>query len=230
MGNALTSLLTTLSQESDSAGTVHEIEYVHFYELADIASVKGAVKFIEQEQWHLRKPAGTVRVRKATESNLQGDTPVEGVPSYWLTSKLNLKGVVGRPEVTVEVNEDLFDHFRQIADNGWQKLRCIFPIPGTEGTFKDPDAKFNGALCWEVDLFKDKDGQFCPWVKADLEVPSLLADLPAFPLQVKRAITEPYGKRTAEDQALIDELFNEKINLTWDDINENTTAVAPPTD
>lgn len=212
-----------MAQESEDVGTVNEIEYVHFYLLKDFKELTGAAKFVEQEQWHLRNKKGTIRVRKSTDSSIEAvdGSVVEGVPQYYLTSKLNIPGHIGRPETTVEVNEDLFDHFRQIADNGWQKLRCVFPIPGTEGTHPGPDAKFNGALCWEVDVFRSKDGQFIPWVKADLEVPALLSQLPAFPLQVERAITEPYGKRSAEDQKLIDELFDGKINLTWDDINES---------
>lgn len=209
-----------------------EIEYMFLYKLGDLGELQQAASMKEQEQWEVRIPkvegnrmGGNLRVR----AEWTKDSPDR---VYTFCSKLNDNAGPGRPEVEEPSTEGVFAHFKELAASGMRKLRCEFPVPGTEGTFKDEKhTRHNGALVWEVDVFRDRrTGQISPWVKVDLEVPAVMEKLPAFPLTFEAAITAPRGKRTEEEERFVKELFSNVFTITPTESDALEAAANEPTE
>lgn len=207
-----------------------EIEYMFLYKLGDLAELQQAAVMKEQEQWEVRIPkvegnrmGGHLRVR----AEWTKDAPDR---VYTFCSKLSDNAGPGRPEVEEPSTEGVFAHFKELSAGGMRKLRCEFPVPGTEGTFKDEKhTRHNGALVWEVDVFRDRrTGQVSPWVKVDLEVPALMEKLPAFPLTFEAAITAPRGKRTEEEERFVKELFANVFTTTPTEADAQEAAQNEP--
>lgn len=198
----------------DEEGIKQEKEYILFYKLTDLTQLFTAQLVLEQEQWEIKleaqegaKKQGFLRVRRTTEKNKDSSS------NYMLTLKVAEEGVVGRKEGNREIDADFFELYKSVAMKGMNKTRFHFPIKGTEGTWKaepdQPPPPFEGALVWEVDVFKAPDGKgYYPWVKVDLEVPQALSELPAFPLSYEKSITSQYADRNEDEKAFIKELFD----------------------
>lgn len=185
-----------------------EIEYVFYGRLVDPKELSGAVENEKQEQWEIRiekndgnATAGAMRVRKTNDDQ------------YTFTSKVYVPGKFGKKEVELESTVDQFNQFKAMSPRGMDKTRYIFIAVGTEGTWPGEDAKYGGALFWEVDVFTKDDGTLEEWVKIDLEVPNVNVKAPAFPIQLQDLITNQYGHRTPEEERIVSELYDKKFTL-----------------
>lgn len=112
-----------------------------------------------QEQWGVFVPktkanagSGTFRVRMTQRADEEAE--------YVFCSKTD-GGDKGRKEVEHPSCNDQFEQFRIIADQGLKKMRYRVPhyLPG---------ADLN--ICYEVDMFRNKEGAIVPWIKVDAEV------------------------------------------------------------
>jgi len=146
-----------IALENETDGKVRaEIERVFYARLLDTKTLSNAQSHEDQEQWEIKIPktdenaaAGRMRVRKITYA--------DGRVEFIRTTKMMLDGVPS--EVEFPSSEDEFNMFKAMAPVGMDKRRYYFPIPGREERF-------------EVDVFRNPDGDFYRWIKIDLEIPN----------------------------------------------------------
>lgn len=125
-----------------------EVEYTFYGKIADMSQLTRAIQKEEHEQWSIDvETEADIRLRIRAINGMR----------WVLTSKVRYTGVVGCEEVECDISKDMFDHLKFFASGGMKKTRYVFKIDGTEKV-------------WEVDVFKDINGQDHPWVKVDLEV------------------------------------------------------------
>lgn len=147
------------SLDSFEAATV-EYEIEIYLEGFDIEEIKAAASSHEvQEQWGIYVPktdanasGGSMRVRRTDEMG-QGSVFVN-------TTKLERPGA-GKPEHEVDAHPDLFEMYKQLADQGLVKTRYNVPAQLQNGT----------DYTLEVDVFYNKTGELVPWCKIDAEFP-----------------------------------------------------------
>lgn len=209
------SLRVSLEEQSD--GKVEkEKEHVFYGRVTDFSQLLKAGAIEHQEQWEVRIPkssknaaSGRIRVRKTIPRQ---DRSL-GEPEYVLTTKVNNDGNSGDAlSVAVPTTAEGLLVFKALAPTGMIKERFTF------------DA--GNGLKWEVDVFYKpeviaaKDFQiavlspdmtdfsmFSDWVKIDLEVEDLGAEIPQFPIALERVVSAPYGKRTPEEEQLVTSLY-----------------------
>lgn len=149
--------------------TEREDEVVIYVKINDFEGLKKAQSKESHEQWQVKAPFGTIRVRKTSTGDLE--------PQYSMAIKTrdNNAGIQGGTETPVNITQDVFEAFKQIADNGMIKDRyCFAP---TKTTIKDDSGKKNIAdseLIYEVDVYPDGNGGYHPYAKIDVEINGLL--------------------------------------------------------
>jgi hypothetical protein len=189
-----------------------EHELVYHAILEDMSVLNTAVKKELQEQWEIKVKKTDASI---TPKNLAGGRlrvrNINNGEKYVFCSKA--KAETGDTEVELESTKDQFDQFAAMATGGMIKTRYYFPIKGTENSF--PEGDFNGALVWEIDVFKDGvTGEPVEWVKIDLELPSNFdSDIPKFPFATKQIITSQYPNRPENEEAIVSNLYDEKYVL-----------------
>jgi CYTH domain-containing protein len=172
-----------------------EIEHVYYVQLADFAQLSRAESMEKQEQWEIKldkvpdnAAKGKIRVRMTDDGRGDG-------AKYILTTKVTTKSD-DNYEVETETSADMMRLFKFLAAKGMKKDRYHFPVDG---------------LVYEVDVFRKPDGEYFEWVKVDLEVPNKETTIPPFPLEFVRMISEPYGKRSDEDEKLISGFYDNEF-------------------
>lgn len=142
----------------EAAKVEYEIEI--YLEGFDIEEIKAKATSHEvQEQWGIYVPktdanasGGSMRVRRTDEMDMDS--------KYEHTTKLERPGA-GKPEHEVDAHPDLFDMYKQLADQGLIKTRYNVPAQLQNGT----------DYTLEVDVFYNKHGELVPWCKIDAEFP-----------------------------------------------------------
>lgn len=170
-----------------------EIEYEIYGKVVNLNDLKKAAKTERQDQWGIpifktdkNYSAGTVRVRQIDGGKVE------------LTTKVKRDS----DEAEIETSQDMFDHFRKLADQGLIKVRHYFPV----------DDNFT----YEVDAFFNTAGQFSEWVKIDLEMPEgveTLDTLPDLPFEMTDIRVIAPGPKKPEDLAFVRELFEKYFNV-----------------
>lgn len=171
---------------------IEEIEYIFFIKVDNFDELlKFAKRKEEQEQWSFLltkdKLENAVRARKKIS---------DGEISYELCSKIYIPGIDGKWEVEQDCERMHFDIVKENAEFGMIKDRYYFPIDGTD-------------MVWELDVFKDKDGNYVPWIKVDLEVEQRLDKIPEMPIHYVECVMNQPGQRTKEEDELVSKLFGE---------------------
>lgn len=181
--------------DSDDAETVVELERTYYGKLVDASDLLKAASSVEQEQWSVSsklpegcKYGGAIRVR-----SINDETFVMCIKNY----EHGKRGVL---EHEFEINREGFEAVRRISPSGMRKTRYCFPIEGTE-------------YCWEVDVFKDADGNLAPWVKVDLEVNDLNFQVPEFPVRLENAFEDAPHKRSPEMQKVVENLYSKYMSI-----------------
>ena len=213
-------------EEATPAQVTREKEYMFFFHLSDTSVLDSLTTKSKQEQWQILIPkseenlrGGIVRVRK--EVTDMGVT-------YTQTHKL-WDSEPGKDEIELEIPQEVFEAHRMLCARGQVKTRYTIPIDGTLGL-----GPKGAGLCWEVDVFRDLQGEIIPWVKVDLEVKEALDTIPKFPLEHTHAILHQRGERTESEEAqvrkLLDELYvthhqeSNHVPNDSDSSTENTSA------
>lgn len=170
-----------------------EIEYEIYGKVVNLNDLKKAARTERQDQWGLpvyktdkNYSAGTVRVRQIDGGKVE------------LTTKVKRDS----DEAEIETSQDMFDHFRKLADQGLIKVRHFFPV----------DDEFT----YEVDAFFNTAGQFSEWVKIDLELPpgvETIDTLPDLPFEMTDIRVIAPGPKKPEDLAFVRELFDKYFNV-----------------
>jgi CYTH domain-containing protein len=193
-----------LGIEAEQAGEFTETEYVFYGKIKDFAVLEQAITREEQEQWEIKIPRtdgnaskAKIRVRKTTTSS--GDI------TFMQTIKIRQETVhvlghqlpVSDRSIGVECTHEAFEAFSLMSEGGMVKTR--FMIPAANG------------LMWEVDVFKDAQGQYFEYVKIDLELPKdvrVLEELPPFPTGIDMLVINQTDEQTPKDKALIQSLYD----------------------
>lgn len=192
--------LLGLALEGEVDGKIHdEIERVFYAPLDDLQTLKSATEWEDHDQWEIKLPkteqnsaAGRMRVRKITYP--------DGRVNYVRTTKIKIGGK--EKEVEAASSDDEFQMFRMLAPAGMVKRRFYFPIAGRTER-------------WEVDVFKNAQGEFYRWVKIDLEIHNV-NDLP--PMNFPEGLIDETRVAQASDpeeekKQLISELY-QRVFLT----------------
>lgn len=186
-----------------------ELEYVFYGKVVDFAELEKVAERSEyQEQYQVMRKNGTIRARMVRSDS--GTT-------YVITTKSWTPGVAGKSEAELEGTEDMFQHFKSIAESGMQKRR-YFLKAGVQRT-SDGDEH---PLTWEVDVFYDLEGKRSDWCKIDLEVPQPLKELPTLPIELEEVITNQYGKRTRDEIEKLKQLFEEEFTVRPNEEKDET--------
>lgn len=203
--------LANISLEDNGVEKV-EYELEIYGRIVDFSEIeKAAVKSEYQEQYELKRPNGTIRVRMT--KNDEGTT-------YTQTTKTWNRQRNKRKEAELEVPEHMFEHFKRLADSGMIKRRYFIPFAEVIETNEAGEVREN--LFWEVDVFEDRDGKRSDWCKIDLEGVPEDIDVPELPITLEQAITNQYGDRTKEEIELLTKLFKEEFLVDMSDNDEES--------
>lgn len=188
-----------LSFESLANGKLNkEMEYTFYVKLKDLSQLDTAHVIEEHEQW---------RIPIDTESSFRMRIRKINGRIYTMATKLKRKGMAGFEEVEATISQDQYEHFLNVANDGYKKTRYCFQIPGTE-------------LKWEVDVFLDRVGGKHPWAKVDLEVNDPHMKMPDFPLDYEEFILDNGPDQTMEEMRFVRSL--------WDSEWSRLDGVEPP--
>lgn len=196
-------LRLALEQETSTGVAAIEVEHVIYAKMDNFDFLANAASSEIHEQWSVsvdksddNATSGTIRVRKTSVRNTEGE------PVFVLTTKTKpVAGVTeGSVEVAIPCQKDTFKQFKLLSDFGMVKERFVFPVSGSE-------------LKFEVDVFfkkgtslKDKDYQ--PWIKIDIEVPSLATPVPTLPFVPVEVIDRSKAKLTEEEEGKVTHLYD----------------------
>lgn len=190
IGDILGAVGKDISTESIIDGRARpEVELTLYVEMVNIDDLKLAASKEDFEQWNLPECDKESCRTKSRIRSINGRR-------WILTTKTKPNtSADGCIEVECDISKDMFDSLRNMGHGGYNKTRYYFPIPGT-------------GLTWEVDVFSGMDGLPHPWVKLDLEVPSLDILLPPWPFPIRDYVVD--GDR-------IDYQQKEIISRLWDE-------------
>lgn len=193
-----------LGLESEDTGVEIERERLMFGKIKDLSQLDKAAVKIKQEQYEIKVPksdknalGGKIRIRRSEPLN-------GGEVTFTITTKTEVpitddasSGIESRYlEINAPATEEMFKAFQYMAEGGMSKIRYEFPVEGT-------DRK------WEFDIFTDSQGNPQQWCKIDFEVDKNGGDdLPPFPVEMERIISNPTEQQTDEEKAILDTLFS----------------------
>lgn len=163
------------SAESNQDRESVETELMFFGRAKNLDDLSGASAVEIQEQLEGAFQNGTRCRARMTKA------PGNGAKRYQMTMKIPREsehGVKSVTEHTVDIDYDFFEAFRGASHRCVKKVRAKFPTQKVELKMRveGQDRIITGPeLFYEVDIFKDKQGEAYEWVKIDLELDALLA-------------------------------------------------------
>jgi len=179
------------STEGHVDGKRHrELEYTFYAKMANISQLSSAIHKEEHEQWSIPvESENEVRLRIRCINGMR----------YVLTTKFKYEGKLGWEETECDISKDMFDDLKMIAKGGMKKVRYHFKAEGTD-------------KIWEVDVFKDSNGQDNPWIKIDFEINDPSDKIPMLPFDVVKdsLISKQSNKQSDEEKARIKKLWSEE--------------------
>lgn len=201
-----------LSLEEAAPATVQrEKEYMFFFYLQDPSVLNSLTTKTKQEQWQILTPksednlrGGIIRVRKEVS-----DMGVKFTQTYKLWDD-----EPGKDEIEFEIPQEVFEAHRALCTNGQIKTRYTIAIEGTSGL-----GPGGNPLAWQIDVFKDPQGEVIPWVKVDLEVKEALEQIPKFPLEHTQAILHQRGERTEAEETQVRKLLDDLYVTRHQELN-----------
>ncbi len=190
IGEILSSI-GSLAIESFVDGKAHpEVELTVYGEMVDISHLEQASESQRMEQWNLPNSEDE---NCPTKARIRGINDRRWILTTKTRPKTSADGVI---EVECDISRDMFNSLRNLCNGGYSKTRYYYPIPNT-------------GLQWEVDVFYGTDGSPHPWVKLDLEVPSLDVELPPWPFPMRRMVVDGGLDMDYQDRVIVDRLWNE---------------------
>ena len=149
-----------------------EKEFTIFTKIGDSTGLEKADRFEHQIQLTAQLGANhTCRVRKTTDGDKISYT-------YTFKTQDNAEGQLAvRQEYNVEVDEAFFNGFKTVADYCQDKTRYFFKAERVTLRYKNSDEETIidvPDVVYEVDVFKDKDGNICEYAKIDIETDAIM--------------------------------------------------------
>lgn len=154
-----------------------EIEAVFYADIGDIEGLKQASQVIDQEQCESNLTDGTrIRVRREE---------TEGRISYEMTIKKPTLTAGGPAQSSSEYNtsieKEFYEAFRACSQHVLRKKRYVFlsksvvmSIRSKEGGLQEIELN---NIKYEVDVYRNKEGQIIGFVKIDVELQDLIAQI-----------------------------------------------------
>lgn len=181
--------ISTEAFEWMAGQTKLEVEFTIYAELQDTRVLEQAVTKELQHQVNISLDTDTEvrqRIRSVNEKR------------WILTTKEPPERGFGNLETECDISKDMYGTLmRATKEKLVVKTRYRYPIPGTN-------------LQWEVDAFHTNSGSIHPWVKIDLEVPSLEMEIPPLPFQVASIIYADSDDLTIAEKRKIKSLWDEE--------------------
>lgn len=175
-----------------------ELEYTFYGKVADLSQLGRAIHKEVHEQWSLKLDTDKeARVRIRAINNMR----------WIMTTKYKYEGVLGWEEVECDISKDMFEHLKKVSERGYFKTRYNFRVEGSD-------------LLWELDVFKDINGQDHPWVKLDLEVSEeIKGKFPKLPVDFVKGefIAHQNKEQTEQESGFIKNLWKKE----WVSLDEN---------
>ena len=166
-----------------------EVEFTIYAELQDTRVLEQAVSKERQKQ---------VEISLDTDTDIRQRIRSINDKRWLITTKEPPEQGFGNLETECDISKDMFDTLvKATKEDMVYKVRHFYPIPGTN-------------LQWEVDAFYSQAGTFHPWVKIDLEVPSLEMEIPPLPFQVNSVIYADSDDLTIVEKRKISKLWDEE--------------------
>jgi hypothetical protein len=165
--------MNVFSKPKEASNKQRETEIVLYARIHNFDNLKLADKKESHEQWSVNAPFGKVRVRKTTAPEL--------APKFETTVKTR-NGKLGMndgDETNLVCDESYFESFKAISSEGMIKDRFVFKASKVtmKGNTGDENLNASEDVIFEVDVFKDKQGNYLPYVKIDIEINKLMARL-----------------------------------------------------
>lgn len=190
--HAAREFLKIASLESDgsfvqSTPRPREFEYTFYGEVFDLNELESKAFHVEKhEQWLVpveTESKAKLRIRRIDDKRCI------------VTTKYKAPGMKGCEEVECDIDPGMFEHLKLMGTGGYLKKRYKIKGPGD--------------LVWEIDVFSSNAGRPHTWVKVDLEIPTPDVKPPKeLPIKFKTFIEHQGPDLTAEERALIDQLWN----------------------
>lgn len=212
-------LFNLAAESTDAVSSVAmEREYAFHARLEDTRCLSLALSSEEHVQVQVTIQSATdakpprMRIRRTRTFNTPtGNTAQE--PVYVQTIKIDSKRIPGQANSSLEINEPVsqvtFDALIKCSAKVMYKRRYTLPVPG------------HPKLKWEIDRFYLKNGEFSPWCKIDLEVPSDFKseDIPPLPpgFHMESAVMNQHQDRTPEESKLVQGLYENLFEIPADD-------------
>lgn len=190
IGEILTSI-GALAVESHVDGLAHpEVELTVYGEMVDISHLEMASSSQRMEQWNLPEAEDDI---SRTRARIRAINDRRWILTTKTKPKTSAEGVI---EVECDISRDMFASLRDMAHGGYSKTRYCYTIPNT-------------GLQWEVDVFYGIDGSPHPWVKLDLEVPSMDVTLPPWPFPMRQIVIDAGPDMDYKDKIIVKRLWDE---------------------
>ena len=166
-------MFLNISLEDDKAPVVeNEKEIVIYVKIGDRAGLDQAFKKEEQFQGQIKTEVGSIRVRRTKNADESY--------KYEQTTKVEQENtdVKTMREVTLEITKEQYEQFLSVTPYYMDKVRYCFKAEQVSLTMDDKVVELSpDDLIYEVDVFKDKDGNESEWCKIDVEIQKLSAKL-----------------------------------------------------
>lgn len=172
--NFLNNWSQTVAMEAADVKEQKETEVVVYAKVGEPARLEECASYEDHVQLETKFQNGTrCRVRKTTKDTKD---------AYHFTFKIptvsdDKSGMESNQEVTVEVDEDFFKAFLQVAERKLVKRRYNFTSENVTLTVQDQGQDRDIVIPniqYEVDIYTKEDGQVSEWCKIDVEVDNII--------------------------------------------------------
>lgn len=195
-----------IANEAEAVGgkAQEELEYTIYATIKDKSPYEKAKSVIYQLQSAQRGkiPGSQFRIRKAVDLDPSTMQP-KGEPQFIFTGKAPITDG-GLKEKNLGADQEMLDIFIVATQGYVEKIRYEIPSAGVPGD--NP---------WQVDTFKDKEGNDTDYVKIDLELPpgsDWQLDPSKIPFDLEDIAITFKGKVIYGSQERVDWLFDNVIN------------------
>lgn len=180
----------------ESSTVTMEREFEVYGRLTDVGQLAKCDSFEKHSQWGCWIEC---------EDGTEGIIRVRAIDDTLYIQTIKVKGEDGDEEVEFEVDRSAFLAIRALTEHGLVKTRYKFQMTGD--------------LCYEVDVFMNKDGEVSEWVKVDIEIPEdgsieeWMDKLPDLPIDLTDVRVMPPGKKSPENMEFVRELFDREFTI-----------------
>lgn len=163
----------------DNTSVKKETEYAVYAKISNAEGLKSAIS----QEHHLQVEA---MLKSGAKTRVRAITTKDGKTEYVYTLKLKNKegeeGTEFNNEYNLDVDQTFLQAYQKAADKYVDKIRYKFTSENVQMKAVVDDKIMTLDLpnvTYEVDVYKNTEGNFCEWCKIDIEVDSILDHIKA---------------------------------------------------